>query len=208
MKITKLEHSGLMLEKGSDCILIDPVEFKEKLPVFKNVVATIITHKHDDHCQPAIISKLQAEYPNMPVFTTPDATPMLPGSIVVANETREVNGFKLQFFGESHAQIVEGQIPCKNLGVIVDDIFANPGDSFDVPPVPPKVLCVPISAPWAKATDAINYIKVVKPEIVIPVHDAVLSDMGKTYSNSWIKFACTPLNIQLQPLAPGASIEI
>ena len=212
MKIIKLEHSGLCLEKAHQTILIDPVEFTQKLPthLFGEVVAIIITHKHDDHCQPAVISNLLAANPSATVFTTPDTTSLISGSIVVkSGETREVGGFKLQFFGQSHASILEDQIPCDNLGVVVDDLFANPGDSFDRPPIEhPRAICVPISAPWAKISDAAKYIKDVKPEIVIPVHDAVLSNLGQTYNNSWLKFFCDPLGIQLTPLTPGASIEI
>lgn len=204
----KLEHSGFALTKNHDTILIDPVEFTHQLPIFDHVVAIIITHKHNDHCQPDVISRILQANPGATVFTTPDTTPLISGSIVVREgETREVASFKLQFFGKSHAAIVEGQIPCDNLGVVVDDMFANPGDSFDVPPIEhPKVLCVPISAPWCKVTESIKYVKDIKPEIVIPVHDAVLSDLGLTFSNSWLKYACDPLGIQFSPLAPNSSL--
>ncbi len=210
MKITKLEHSGLILEKNHDLLLIDPVEFTNKLPAFERVVAIVITHKHNDHCQPEVINRILAANPTAPVFTTPDTTPLISGSILVhPGETREVGGFRLAFFGKSHAKIIEDQIPCDNLGVVVDNLFANPGDSFDIPPLEhPKVLCVPISAPWCKSSDSINYVKKVRPEIVIPVHDAVLSKLGNTFNTSWLKFACDPLGIQLTSLTPGTSIEI
>ena len=212
MKIIKLEHSGLAIEKANQTILIDPVEFTEKLPthLFSEVVAIIITHKHDDHCQPATIGNLLSTNPSATVFTTADATPLISGSIVVrSSETREVGNFKVQFFGQSHASILEGQIPCNNLGVVIDDIFVDPGDSFDKPPIEhPKVLCVPISAPWAKVSDATKYIKDIKPEIVIPIHDAVLSDLGKTYSNSWLKSFCDSLGVKFTYLAPSTPIDV
>lgn len=212
MKITKLEHSGLAIEKSKQTILIDPVEFNEKLPthLFSEVVAIIITHKHDDHCQPATITNLLAQFPTATVYTTPDTTSLISGSIVVhPGETREIGNFKVQFFGQSHASIIEGQIPCDNLGVVIDDIFVNPGDSFDKPPIEhPKALCVPISAPWAKISDAAKYVKDVHPQIVIPVHDAVLSNLGKTFNNSWLKYACDPLGIQFSPLTSATSLEV
>ena len=209
MKITKLEHSGIAIEKSNQTILIDPVELTGQLPDLTNVVAIHITHKHDDHCQSETIAKILSANPGATVFTTPDTTALISGSIVVQpGETREISGFKLQFFGKTHAAILEDQIPCDNLGVVIDDIFADPGDSFDQPPVTPKVLCVPISAPWAKVSDAAKYIKEIKPQIVIPVHDAVLSPLGNTYSNNWLKYFCDPLSIQFTPLAPTTSIEI
>ena len=51
MKITKLEHSGVTIEKDGKVLVFDPVEIMEKLPDFENVVAVIITHKHGDHYQ-------------------------------------------------------------------------------------------------------------------------------------------------------------
>lgn len=64
MKITKLEHSGIALEKSGETLLCDPVEIQEKLPDFNNVVAIIITHKHGDHFQPEVIMKILAQNPN------------------------------------------------------------------------------------------------------------------------------------------------
>lgn len=209
MKITKLEHSGLALEKARNTILIDPVEFTNKLPIFGNVSAIIVTHKHNDHCQPEVISRLLQSYPSATVFTTPGTTSLISGSIMVqSGETRQIGGFNVQFFGQSHTPILEDDIPCDNFGVVVDGIIANPGDSFDQPPVTPKVLCVPISAPWCKVSESVKYIKDIKPQIVIPVHDGVLSELGKTFNNSWLKYACDPLGIQLSTLAPGESIEV
>ena len=210
MDITKLEHSGFALTKNHDTILIDPVEYTRQLPVFDNVVAIIITHKHNDHCQPEVISRILQTNPSATVFTSADTTALISGSIVVrGGETREVASFKLQFFGQSHAAIVEDQIPCDNLGVVVDDYFVDPGDSFDKPPIEhPTVLCVPISAPWCKVTESIKYVKDIKPQVVIPVHDAVLSELGLTFNNSWLKFACDPLGIQFSPLTPGTHLEI
>lgn len=209
MKITKLEHSGLCLEKDGQAILCDPVEFENQILFSGRVVAVIITHKHDDHCQPETIAKVLASNPSAQIFTTPDTTSLINGSIVVTSgETREVNGFKIQFFGKNHASVIEGEVPCANLGFVVDDLVANPGDSFDIPPVTPKVLCVPLSAPWCKISDSINYIKAVKPAVVIPVHDAVLSKLGKTYNSSWLKITCDSLGIKFSPLSPNNSLEI
>ena len=209
MKITKLEHSGLCFEKDGQILLCDPVEFKEQLLPFNRVAAIIITHKHDDHCQPETIAKILAANPSAQIFTTSDTTSLIGGSIAVTSgETREVGGFKIQFFGKNHASVIEGEIPCANLGFVVDDLAADPGDSFDIPPVTPKALFVPISAPWCKASDAISYITAVKPEIAIPIHDAVLSDLGKTYSNSWLKITCDSLGIKFAPLSSNNFLEV
>lgn len=209
MKITKLEHSGLAVEKDHKTILCDPVEFKTILPNFENVVAVVITHKHSDHFQPELLMKLRTAHPAVEIFAPADTTPLLSGTITIHDgETRELDGFKLTFFGKEHAPVIADQIPCENIGVVIDDQFANPGDAFVVPPVKARVLCVPISAPWCKISEAISYVQAVRPEITIPVHDAVLSDLGKTFNISWLNSVCSQLGIKQSTLAPGASIEI
>lgn len=210
MKITKLEHSGLAIEKDHKVVLCDPVEFKTILPIFDNIVAIVITHKHSDHFQPELLMKLRTAHPTVEIFAPADTTPLLSGTITIHDgETRELDGFKLTFFGKNHAAVVADQIPCENIGVIIDDLVANPGDAFTKPPIEhPKVLCVPVSAPWCKISESVDYIKDVHPESAIPVHDAVLSDLGKTFSISWLESACSTLNIKLDNLAPGAFIEI
>ncbi|MBQ2660637.1 MBL fold metallo-hydrolase [Candidatus Saccharibacteria bacterium] len=208
MKITKFEHSGLAIEKDGRVILCDPVEYNNILPPFDNVAAVIITHKHSDHLQLELITKIIAANSAARIFCPADASPLLKGSIVVRDgEEREVENFKIKFFGKNHASVVPEQIPCENIGFVIDDQFANPGDAFTPVPVQPEVLCVPISAPWCKISDCVEYIKSVNPQIVIPMHDAVLSDMGKNFSNSWIESSCKSLGIKFALLAPGASIE-
>ena len=63
MKITKLEHSGMILEKNGRKIVFDPVEFENKLPELDNVVAVVITHKHGDHLQVEKLNEIVAKNP-------------------------------------------------------------------------------------------------------------------------------------------------
>ena len=209
MDITKLEHSGIAITKDGQTILCDPVEFTTKLPLFQNVVAIVITHGHNDHFQTNVINNILSTNPTARVFTPADTTRyLLNAEPVKAGDAKEIGNFTLKFFGTNHAAIIEEQIPCMNVGVMIDDIVANPGDSFDQPPVTPKVLFAPLSAPWCKVSDTVKYIKDVKPEIVIPFHDAVLSDLGKTFNNNWLKSTCESAGVKFTPLTPGQSITI
>lgn len=209
MKITKLEHSGLAIEKGGEILVCDPVEFTQELPDFHNVVAIVITHKHSDHLQPEVLARVLQDNPEAKVFTTIDAAPSINDAIAIRNgDTYNVGGFKLDFFGKDHAAIIPGQIPCENIGVIVDDRIVNPGDSFDLPNMKPEILFVPISAPWLKISESIDFIKKVRPRIVIPDHDALLSELGRTISNSWMKKSCDSVGANFTHLKPRGSIEL
>lgn len=207
MEITKLEHSGIIIEKDGERIIFDPVEFEETIPRLENVVAVIITHKHSDHLQIEIIKRIMNDSPGAKIFTIDDAAPLIDGSIAVKDgDTHEVGGFKLDFFGKDHAAIIPGQIPCENIGVVVNGSIVNPGDSFDCPDMDAKVLFVPISAPWLKIAESMDFVDKVRPQVVIPVHDALLSDLGKSISDNWMKKACDKVGAEYRDLSFNESV--
>lgn len=209
MRITKLEHSGLAIEKNGKTLLIDPVEFTEKLPNFNSVVAIIITHKHGDHFQPKVITGIATKNPNVQVFTTEDnAANFEDAEVVKDGDVRTIGEFGLRFFGSDHAAILPGQVPCQNIGVVVDEKIVDPGDSFDTPPTPAEVLLVSISAPWCKIADSIDYVKSVKPKVAIPVHDAVLSELGKGFNNNWLKSTCDEIGAEIAILGPNTGFDL
>lgn len=209
MKITKLEHSGIAFEQSGKTLLCDPVEIQAKLPVFNNVVAIIITHEHGDHFQPEVVARILSQNPNAQIFTTADNSENLPqATIASAGDEFTIENFRLKFFGKDHAPILDGQVPCQNLGVVIDDQIVNPSDSFDSPNLPsPEVLFVALSAPWCKIQEILNYIATIKPQKVIPIHDAVLSDFGKQVNNNWIQNFCEESNIEFHALSLGQHLE-
>jgi hypothetical protein len=73
--------------------------------------------------------------------------------------------------------------------------FANPGDSLDLPPTKVTALCVALVAPWLKTHEAVDYINQVKPEFVIPIHDAIASSMGKMIYRNAFRHASSDIRI-------------
>lgn len=214
MKFTKLEHSGCVIENNGNSLICDPVEIKQKLPEMQNVLAIIITHQHGDHFQPAVLERILNDNPKAQVFVPQDfeasSIPSHPITQVTAGVEYNLEDFNLKFFGKDHASIIPGQVPCANIGVVVNDVVANPGDSFDQPGMidRPKLLLVPSAAPWLKIYESVEYIKATKPEIVVPVHNAILSEFGNGISNNWLKTICEEMDIRFAALLPGESIKI
>lgn len=209
MKVTKLEHSGLLVENNGAFLVCDPVEIEQQLPAFGNVKAIVITHVHGDHFNPAIVDRIRSENPDAKIFTTEENAANIPGSAAVTDgDLVNVEGFDLRFFGKDHASIIPGQVPCQNIGVVINGAIANPGDSFDMPPEKVELLCVPISGPWCKTIESIEYFKNVAPKTAIAFHDAILSEFGKDISNNWLKRTAEELGADYRALTPGDSIEI
>ena len=204
MKIMKFEHSGYLVEKEGRGVLIDPVELEKKLPEFDNIDAVIITHLHGDHFQPEVVNRICEVNPKAKVFATEDNAGNI-DEAEVARDGRKVNvgAFELGFFGKDHAEIVEGEVPCQNIGVVVAGVFATPGDSFDKPPVVPKILAVPIAAPWMKIREAMDYIGRARPNIVVPAHDGLNSEMGNTVCDNWIRRAAEEIGAEYRGVHYG-----
>jgi hypothetical protein len=102
------------------------------------------------------------------------------GQQVVAvgpDETFEAAGFSVRTFGGQHA-LIHPLIPIvANVGYVVEDTVAHPGDSLIVPPVPVQTLLLPVVAPWSKVAEVIDYLVAVRADRAYPIHDAIVGDL-------------------------------
>jgi hypothetical protein len=55
----------------------------------------------------------------------------------------------------------------------------HPGDALDAEPGAVDVLAFPLSAPWARSRDMTGFLRRVGAPHAIPVHDALLSSVGR-----------------------------
>ena len=83
--------------------------------------------------------------------------------------------------GGQHAEVHPDQPRLANTGFVVDGVVLHPGDAL--PPVPqgvaPRVLLLPVAAPWLRLADAVDYARRQHAEVVVPIHDAILSEVGR-----------------------------
>lgn len=182
----------MTLEKDGKLLVIDPGAFTTDLPALENVVAVVITHMHADHFDTNALEALFALNPNMVVCSPKQVDEKITAAyshqVVRAGDTVEISPFTLEFFGGTHATIHEDfHAPLDNVGVLVDDTLYHPGDSLTGPNRPVKVLALPISAPWEKIAESMNFLAAVKPEFSFPIHDAILSNAGYEVYDNWHK---------------------
>lgn len=211
MKLTKFEHSCLVVEKAGSRLVIDPGSFTLPLADLDGVVAIVITHEHADHWTPEHLERI--------LDRNPDARILGPAGVasaakdftvesVAGGDTVEVEPFSLRFFGEKHA-VIHSSIPVvDNVGVMVDEKLYYGGDSYTVPDVPVEVLAAPIGAPWLKIGEAMDYVLEVKPRRSFPIHEAVLSQIGKTMTQARIEAVTQQGGGEFFVLEPGESLEL
>lgn len=211
MKITKYEHACVVIEEQGKKLVIDPGSWTEDFGGTDNIAAVVITHVHADHFNPANITAIAQANPDVQIFATGEvaqALTELPIAAVSGGRTSTVVSFKLQFFGEQHAVIHESMPHNQNVGVLVNDSFYYPGDSFTIPGVPVQTLALPASAPWLKAGEMIDFFNEIKPQICFPTHNALLSDKGQALiDNNFGQKLCDQIGATYYSLKPGESIE-
>ena len=182
MKIYKYGHACFVAENHGQSLIVDPGDYSLDLVVPDNTVAVVVTHEHADHVSRTLLQKIIDKNPHVIIVTHQNVASKLSEfniQCVRAGETFEINGFNLEFFGGQHAIIDKDWPAITNLGVLINNQLYYPGDSFAIPDRPVNILALPISAPWLKISEALHFLRSVKPAVVFPTHDAILSDTGK-----------------------------
>ena len=208
MRLTKYKHACAVLELDGQSLVIDPGEFSYDFVVPDNIAAVVLTHQHPDHTSLEKLSDIVRRYPDVQIFTTADNSITLSHHVVSTGDTRTIGPFTIKFFGGEHAQI-DSAIPCiENIGFIVNDVLCYPGDSFARPDQSVDILLLPVAAPWMKISEALDYVRVIKPRVVIPTHDAILSEAGQGIVDKLVDNLTTELSLTYSRIPATKSIDI
>lgn len=185
MELTKYQHACFTVEQDGKMIIIDPGNFTHDLKTPENVIGIIATHKHPDHFDSDAVKAIFAHNPTATLFAVSSVTAELDGDeyhtqTVQAGDNVTVGPFELAFYGGKHAPMFPSENVDANVGVFINKKIYFPGDSFVQPDVAVDVLALPISAPWLKLHEVIDYLNQVKPRLAFPTHDAILSETGQS----------------------------
>ena len=181
MRITKFGHACVRIEHDGSTVVLDPGAFTDPEAV-SGADAVLITHEHFDHYLPDHLRATDA-----PVFTieavaakiredAPDVAERV--SVVAPGDTFDV-GLPVRAVGELHA-VIHPEFPrVSNSGYVVtagDTRIYHPGDALTEPGERVDVLLVPSSAPWLKASEAIDFARAVKAPRNLAIHDRIYTE--------------------------------
>ena len=188
MKLTKYGHACIFIEHSGKKLVIDPGAFTELPQDLSNVVAVVYTHMHGDHVDSGNLDLLVKANKDLTVYAEAETMSELAGvecNKVVIDKTQDitVDDFELSLYYIDHAVIWKTS-PCKNLAVKVNDFYYYPGDTFHVIDQQVQIAGVPVSAPWLKLTEAIQFVHDVKANKVIPTHNGLMNDAGHMVAHS------------------------
>lgn len=183
MKLTKYEHACFTLEKEGKILIVDPGEWTRDLVHLEDIVGIVITHGHPDHVDTSALEAFVARNPQATIYAHMSVIEQLssdlPTQTIAAGESVDVNPFKLEIFGSEHA-VIHADIPViANIGLLIDESLYYPGDSFVAPGKAVSTLALPVSAPWLKIAEVIDFARLIDAGLIFPTHDAILSDTGK-----------------------------
>jgi L-ascorbate metabolism protein UlaG (beta-lactamase superfamily) len=212
MRLTKLGHSCVRLQRGARTLVIDPGSFTGP-GALDGADSVLITHEHADHLDGAGLRAAMSARAGLEVWTNGSVARELadlgPRVHVVAHgDSFAAAGFHVRVYGRDHA-VIHPDIPVvANIGFAVEETVFHPGDAFTVPDEPVPVLLLPVSAPWLKASEMIDYARTVAPARGYAIHDAILSENGIGLIRGLLSLARGTGAGEFSVLEPGTSVEL
>jgi L-ascorbate metabolism protein UlaG (beta-lactamase superfamily) len=187
--LTTWGHAGVRLERDGVRLVIDPGSFTDPA-VLDGAAAVLVTHEHPDHVVPEHLAATLESSPALAVWAPAPVVDALRTAGAPTDRIHAVGpgdsftaaGFAVRVLpGGEHAPIHPAVAVPVNLAYLVEGAVLHPGDSWTPVPgdVTVDVLALPVGGPWVKIADAVDYAVAVAPRVVVPIHDAVLSDVGK-----------------------------
>ena len=212
MRLFKHGHACVRLETDGLVVVLDPGMFTAAEAV-DGATAVLVTHEHPDHWTPDLLRATDA-----PIFTieavaaqirelAPDVADRV--TVVTPGQALDV-GVPVMVVGEKHA-VIHPELPhFDNSGYLLTvdgtTVF-HPGDSLTVPPVAPDLLMLPVSAPWLKVSECIDYARDVGARRSLAIHDAVYSEAGLGIVDGHLNRFLTPREQEYVRLSAGQELR-
>lgn len=184
MLIARYGHAAVLVEAVGTRVLTDPGTFSTPQTFeLTDLAAIVVTHQHPDHLDPERVGPLIEANPQAMLLADPE-TAHQSGSRWRAHtdgDVTTIGGLQITGVGTEHA-VIAPQIPViANVGVLIEapgePVMFHPGDSYASAPRA-DILALPLSAPWTKVSETIDFARRVAPQTLFPIHDATVSERG------------------------------
>jgi L-ascorbate metabolism protein UlaG (beta-lactamase superfamily) len=184
MRITKFGHACVRIQTDAGVVVLDPGVFTDA-GALDGADAVLITHQHADHVHPDHLRGT-----DVPIWTIAAVERMLreeaPAvaervTVVRPGDRLDVAGASIEVVGEKHAVIHPDYPRFDNSGYVLESggtSVYHPGDALTPPGRAVDVLLAPVSAPWLKVGEAVDFVREVAAPTSLAIHDRVYSDIG------------------------------
>jgi L-ascorbate metabolism protein UlaG (beta-lactamase superfamily) len=213
MRITKFGHACVRISSGDTALVIDPGGFTEPEAV-DGASVVLITHEHPDHLD---VGRLRGT--DAPVYTiaavaeqiasqAPDVSERV---TIVASGDEFDAGLPVQAVGEWHAVIHQELPRFHNSGYLVSVDGAtlyHPGDSFTMPGRSVDLLFTPISGPWNKLAEVVDFSRVVAAPRNVAIHELVASEIGLNLIDDRLEAMLGARELGYERVASGQDVAL
>jgi L-ascorbate metabolism protein UlaG (beta-lactamase superfamily) len=183
LKVTKFSHACVRVEHEGSVLVVDPGVWSESDRALYGVDAVLLTHEHVDHVDADRLAEALAKRPQATVYAHPAVLDKYAAQwqglavAVQSGESFHAAGLPVRAFGGWHA-VIHPEVPrVPNLGFLINESLYHPGDSFDLPDeAEVETLFVPVSGPWLKVAESIDFVRAVRPRRVYALHDCLDSE--------------------------------
>lgn len=179
MKITKLGHCCLIIEIKGKRFLTDPGNYTTSQNDIKNIDCIVISHEHTDHLHIDSLKIVLKNNPKAIVISNESVGKILDRESILYKKISNgekllIDNVEISGHGFKHTPMYEGYEQVENTSYFFDNKLFYSGDALYNPKVPIDILAFPVTAPWCKISEAIDYVLEIKPKVAIPVHDGNL----------------------------------
>ena len=213
MRITKLGHACVRIEHDGAVVVIDPGVFTDP-GAADGATAVLVTHEHPDHWTADHLRSTDAD-----IWTTHAVADVLAAEAPdLAERVRRITpgetfdaGVPVTAVGELHAVIHEEIPRIHNSGYLLDvggRRVYHPGDALTLPGSEVDLLCAPVSAPWLKASEAIDFARAVGAPRNLAIHDRVYSEAGLGIVDGHMARFLDPAGQSYSRIADGTDLEL
>lgn len=211
LTLTRLGHSCVRVETARGAFTIDPGTFIDVPAALVDVRDVLVTHVHPDHVDVAALAAaddVTVHAPQQVLDALREAgarTERL--RVVVTGDRLDLAGVRVDVLGELHEEIHVDLPRPANVAYLLDGTVLHPGDSYTLPPAGTAVdvLLEPVGAPWLRLGDVVDHVRAVAPRRVVPVHDALLSDLGR---GSAVRFLTQLTQAEVVTLEAGQPLTV
>ena len=225
MQLTFHGHAcvSVTLPDGGGALVIDPGTFSDTASALTGAAAVLITHDHFDHVDVPAVVEFLVSNPDVQLWSSGAAAAALRDGGAPTNQVLEVEagqvldvvGARVTVGGGDHA-VIHPEVPrAVNVTYLVEldgQSLYHPGDSYEAPAQLPSdgvdVLLVPVSGPWMRLSEAIDFARSVQAGAVVPIHDALLSEIGHTLTGRWLDTARLGGEYTYSRLAVGEALAV
>jgi L-ascorbate metabolism protein UlaG (beta-lactamase superfamily) len=212
MRLTKFGHACVRVEHEGVRVVLDPGVFTDVAAV-EGADAVLITHQHPDHYSADHLRATTAA-----IHTIADVAAVIREQapdladrvhVVEPGSTFDV-GLPVRVVGEKHAVIHADYPRLDNSGYVLDlggTTVYHPGDSLTAPGEAVDVLLAPVSAPWLKIGEAIDFVREVGAPRTLAIHDRIYTEVALAMAETHIGNLALGDGMRFTRLADGDDLD-